>query len=158
MGFIKVPIVDSAKNDDRTNLPANSYAYVPLLNTGLANFTKYTQKTYDSLHMLLRESVFNSDTVANGKGLVIGKNEKGGYNFVLRQQYKIVSAAVPTTTDTSGNCKLKDHIYRNCAVVHGPLRSTSEFNGPKDHVEFVDSSSSLPISSTSASGYSHSSC
>jgi hypothetical protein len=148
-GYIKIPIVPSAKNDDRTNIPANSFAYVPLLKDAL--YSNFTKKTYGDLHTLLRESAFSSDTVTNGKGMIIGMNDKNGYNFIIREQYKI-SFTAPATADSSAMCSLKEPIYRNCAVVHGPL--SISYDGPREHVDLSLLSSSLPIRSTSVCGYS----
>ena len=149
LGYIKIPIVPSAKTDDRMNIPADSFAYVPLLNGTL--YSNLTKKTYGDLHTLLRESAFSSDTVTNGKGMVIGRNNKNGYSFILREQYQI-SFNPKAMTDSSGMCSLKELIYRNCAVVHGPLKIS--YDGPREHVHLSLLSSSLPIRSTSVCGYS----
>lgn len=140
-GYIRIPLLKSSMAGGKyKQIPDHSYAYVPILKTSLTNYsTSYPSTTYTDLYSLIQVSVFNSDNVANGKGIVISKNSMNGFSFILRQQYKFDSAMIASiAADTDNLCSLNSLAYRNCGVYLGPLKDGQIYTGPRDHVKSAD--------------------
>lgn len=84
------------------------------------------------------ESAFNSDNVRNGKGMVVAKNIRNeGLSFILRQVYfidNLASFSFTALTSEDNSCpKAEGALYRNCAVVQGPLKDGEIYTGNRYH-------------------------
>ncbi len=105
------------------SMPQNSYLYVPITSVNSTDV-----EFIDTQEEVILQSAMNVEGKHADKGIVIITAPNGGYHFILRQLV-FGSAVSAVNIDNSVGCPASgEKIYRNCAVVHGPLKDGQTYH------------------------------